>query len=109
MKHSLLTTLVMAAAVMQATVAAAASTGAADAGAGRRRAAVCFACHGEQGVSLVPGTPHLGGQDRGYLESALRAYRDGQTRQNPVMNAMAKPLSDPDIANIAAYFSLQKR
>ncbi|CAM8637649.1 Cytochrome c-like domain containing protein [Comamonadaceae bacterium] len=77
-----------------------------DVGAGKKRAAACFACHGENGISKIPGTPHLAGQERSYLESALRAYRDGQTRQNVTMNAMAKPLSDRDIANVAAYFSL---
>lgn len=80
-----------------------------DIGAGKKRAAACFACHNADGISKIPGTPHLAGQERSYLESALRAYRDGQTRQNPTMNAMAKPLSDRDIANIAAYFSLQTR
>lgn len=80
-----------------------------DVGAGQKRAAVCFACHGADGISRIPGTPHLAGQDRIYLENALRAYRDGQTRQKPTMNAMAKPLSDRDITNIAAYFHLQVR
>ncbi len=82
---------------------------AADVGAGQRRAATCFACHGEDGVSKLPGTPHLAGQERSYLESALSAYRDGRTRQNPTMNAMAQPLSDQDIINIAAYFNLLNR
>lgn len=82
---------------------------AADVGAGQRRAAVCFACHNPDGISKIPGTPHLSGQERGYLEQAMRAYRDGTTRQNPTMNAMAKPLSDQDIVNIAAYFSLLTR
>ena len=80
-----------------------------DVGAGKKRAAACFACHNADGISKIPGTPHLAGQERSYLESALRAYRDGQTRQNPTMNAMAKPLSDRDIVNIAAYYSLQTR
>jgi cytochrome c5 len=80
-----------------------------DIGAGKKRAAACFACHNADGISKIPGTPHLAGQERSYLEGALRAYRDGQTRQNATMNAMAKPLSDRDIANIAAYFSLQTR
>ncbi|MCU0755022.1 MAG: cytochrome c4 [Xanthomonadales bacterium] len=75
----------------------------ADLAAGARRAQVCFACHGENGVALVVGTPHLAGQDRRYLENALRAYRSGQ-RAEPAMAAMAKPLSDSDIVNIAAYF-----
>ncbi|WP_300844711.1 cytochrome c [Tepidimonas sp.] len=79
-----------------------------DVGAGKKRAAVCFACHNADGISRIPGTPHLAGQERHYLENALRAYRDGQ-RQDPTMNAMAKPLSDRDIVNIAAYYSLQNR
>lgn len=79
-----------------------------DAGAGKRRAAVCFACHGVGGVGVIPGIPHLAGQDRGYLEKSLRAYRDGG-RVDPAMSAMAKPLSDADIANITAYFSMQGR
>lgn len=80
-----------------------------DIGAGKKRAAVCFACHNADGISKIPGTPHLAGQERDYIENALRSYRDGQTRQNATMNAMAKPLSDRDIVNIAAYFSLQTR
>ncbi len=79
-----------------------------DAGAGKKRAAVCFACHGTGGISKLSGTPHLAGQDRAYLEKALRAYREG-TRQEPTMTAMAKPLSDADIANLAAFFSLLPR
>jgi len=79
-----------------------------DAGAGKRRGAVCFACHGTQGVSAIPGVPNLGGQNRMYLEKALRAYRDGQ-RKDPAMTEMAKPLSEADIANISSYFNLQSR
>lgn len=92
--------------LLVASLAQAQSTGAAapDIGAGQKRASVCFACHNADGISKIPGTPHLAGQERSYLESALRAYRDG-ARQNPTMNAMAKPLSDRDIVNIAAYYS----
>lgn len=89
--------------------AALAQAPAADVGAGKKRAAACFACHGVDGISKIPGTPHLAGQRRDYLESALRAYREGSKRQDPTMTAMAKPLSDPDIVNIAAYFSLLAR
>ncbi|MEX3941830.1 cytochrome c [Paraburkholderia sp. BR10937] len=80
-----------------------------DADAGKRRAAVCFACHNANGVAGIPGVPNLAGQHSEYLEIALRAYRDGQGRHKVIMNAMAKPLSDGDIANIAAYFSVQQR
>ncbi|WP_322011775.1 c-type cytochrome [Paraburkholderia sp. J12] len=88
------------------TAAHAQSTGLApDTGAGKRRAAVCFACHNVDGVAKIPGVPNLAGQHQAYLENALHAYRDGKTRQNAAMNAMAAPLSDRDITNIAAYFS----
>ena len=95
--------------LVQAAAHAQSSSSAPDVGAGQRRAAVCFACHNANGVARIPGVPNLAGQQSDYLESALRAYREGRTRQNPTMNAMAQPLSDRDIVNIAAYFSLQTR
>jgi cytochrome c5 len=77
-----------------------------DIDAGKNRAEVCFACHGENGISQIPGVPNLAGQAHAYLERALHEYHDAQLRQDPTMTAMAKPLSDRDIVNIAAYFSL---
>jgi len=75
----------------------------ADTGAGQKRAAVCAACHGIDGQSRNPAYPHLTGQQREYLEKQLRDFRDGR-RVDPTMTAMAKPLSDADIRNIAAYY-----
>ena len=80
---------------------------AADAEAGKARAAaVCAACHGATGISVTDAIPNLAGQKRAYLESQLRALKDG-SRKNPVMNAIASQLSAEDIANVAAYFSMQ--
>lgn len=96
--------------VASCSVSAQQSGGAApDISAGKKRAAVCFACHGENGIAKIPATPHLAGQNRSYLEKALLAYRGGQLRQDTTMTAMAKSLSDADITNIAAYFSLLTR
>lgn len=78
-----------------------------DTAAGARRAAVCSACHGDKGRSKVPGYPHLAGQDRQYLEQQLHDFR-GNQRKGVAMNAMAQPLSDEDIRNIAAYYSQMK-
>lgn len=82
---------------------------AADAAAGKAKSAVCAACHGADGNSVVPMYPKLAGQHATYLESAIKAYRDGQrTGGNAVMMApMAMGLSDADIANLAAYYSQQ--
>jgi len=73
---------------------------------GRQKAEVCMSCHGADGLTAAaPAIPHLAGQDRDYLIKALTAYRTGDTRTDETMTAMAKPLSDSDIINIAAFFS----
>ena len=70
-------------------------------------AAACVACHGPGGKQPVSAeTPRLAGQAYDYLVAALQQYRKG-TRQDPVMGAMAKELSDADIETLARYFSTQ--
>lgn len=98
--------------VLLATVAGLLISGgamAADAAAGKAKSAVCTACHGADGNSMVPMYPKLAGQHAAYLEAAVKAYRDGQrTGGNAaIMAPMAKGLSDADIANLAAYYSQQ--
>lgn len=75
-----------------------------DAAAGKAKANSCVACHGANGISNNPIYPSLAGQKEQYLAKQMKAFRDGQ-RQDPVMTAMAKPLSDADIANLAAYYA----
>lgn len=75
-----------------------------DAEAGKVKAASCAGCHGPEGVSSNPMWPNLAGQKEGYLVKQLKAFREG-TRTDPMMSPMAKPLTDADIENLAAYFS----
>ena len=75
-----------------------------DAAAGRAKAGACAVCHGPVGLSVAPNTPNLAGQPAMYLQTQLRAYRSG-TRKHEVMAVIAKPLSDGDIDNLAAWFS----
>lgn len=70
-------------------------------------AQVCAACHGNDGVGILPEYPTLSGQHRDYLEQALHAYRKG-TRQNAIMQGFAAQLKDEDIKALAAYFSQQQ-
>lgn len=88
------------------TLVASAAVG--NAAAGRGKIAPCAGCHGPQGIS-TPGLigPTLAGQNRAYLVAALTAYRSG-ARKNPIMSGMASALRDPDIQDIAAFFSTQK-
>jgi cytochrome c553 len=65
----------------------------------------CLGCHGIEGYNnAYPAyhVPRLGGQKRGYVQSALHAYRDG-SRKHPTMSAQGSSLSDNDIDNIAAW------
>ena len=75
-----------------------------DAKAGRKAAVACQTCHGLDGVSKLPEAPNLSGQVEPYLVKALTEYRDG-TRRNAIMNVVAKPLSDAEIADLAAYYA----
>lgn len=85
-------------------VAAMQASAAGDAAAGKAKAATCAGCHGANGISANNLWPNLKGQKADYLVKQLKAFRDGQ-RQDPMMGGMAKPLTDADIANLAAYFS----
>ncbi|MDY6816336.1 MAG: cytochrome c [Pseudomonadota bacterium] len=72
-----------------------------------RAAAVCAACHGQNGIAQIPTYPNLAGQNEQYLVSALKAYKNKQRSggQAAIMQGQAAALSDEDIANLAAYFA----
>ncbi|MEL7292794.1 MAG: c-type cytochrome [Pseudomonadota bacterium] len=81
-----------------------------DIEAGKAKAAVCAACHGADGMAVIPGYPHLKGQNEQYLVSSLNAYKAKQRNGGlaAVMQAQAAMLSDADIANLAAYYASLK-
>jgi len=81
---------------------------AANLDAGKQKAQeVCQACHGMDGLSAASAEyPKLAGQHRDYLAKALRDYKSG-ARKNPIMGAMAQPLTAQDIDNMAAYYATQ--
>ncbi len=69
-------------------------------------AQVCVACHGNDGVGIVPQYPTLTGQYADYLARSLHDYKRGG-RKNAVMTGFASTLSDSDIAALAEYYSKQ--
>jgi cytochrome c553 len=88
-------------------VSAGVATAAGDAAAGKTKAAACASCHGANGISANPLWPNLAGQKDAYIVKQLKAFRDG-SRTDPMMSPMAKPLTDADIDNLAAYYSSLK-
>ncbi|HEV7914639.1 MAG TPA: c-type cytochrome [Albitalea sp.] len=80
---------------------------AADAEAGRQKAAVCAACHGEGGNSTNPAVPSIAQQPAQFVSTALFMFREGN-RKDPQMSPMAANLSNEDMNDLAAFFSAQK-
>jgi cytochrome c553 len=74
-----------------------------DLAAGKAKAQSCAVCHGANGLSQMPGAPNLAGQTAIYVSEQLKNYRSGK-RSNEIMSVIAKPLSDDEIANLAAWF-----
>ena len=74
-----------------------------------RYAQNCGNCHGPGGMGLAS-YPKLKGKEIPYLIDRLNTYRAG-TKIGPnsdLMIMMAQPLSDVEIANLAAYLNAQK-
>jgi cytochrome c553 len=83
-----------------------------DLEAGKAKVAeVCSACHGLNGVSVSDTIPNLAAQRAPYIESQLRAFRDGArkapnaTSSIATMAAIANQLSQAEIVSVAAYFA----
>lgn len=72
--------------------------------AGKARAGMCATCHGPLGLSQLPNAPNLAGQPAIYTVEQLRNYRSGK-RQNEVMGVIAKPLTDQEIDDLAAWYA----
>ncbi len=68
---------------------------------------VCAACHTADGSRGLPANPILQGQHPDYLAKQLHEFKEGK-RKNAVMNAMAAPLSDEDIRNVAAFYGTKQ-
>ncbi len=68
-------------------------------------AASCAGCHGVDGVPAAGAPfPRLAGLPVEYVAKQLFDYRDG-SRPNGIMAAIAKPLTDADIASLARHFA----
>ena len=75
-----------------------------DVEAGKAKAATCAACHGANGIGASDSFPNLAGQHADYIVKQLKGFQAGD-RKDPVMTPMAAPLSEQDMADVAAYFS----
>jgi cytochrome c553 len=81
--------------------------------AGKTKSAMCAACHGVDGNSLVPMYPSLAGQGASYIAKQLADFKAGMTsggekgRVDPIMGGMAMALNEQDMKDLGAYYSAQ--
>lgn len=69
----------------------------------------CVQCHGPGGRGVGATFPALAGQSASYIDTQLKAFRDGQRKNDPqqLMRTPASKLTDEEIAAVARWFSSQ--
>jgi cytochrome c553 len=77
---------------------------AADLAAGKEKAEICTACHGDAGISKTQDIPSLAGQPDQFTQWQLVFFRGG-SRKNEQMQPIAEQLSNDDVRNLGAYFA----
>lgn len=76
-----------------------------DVAAGKARASgACLSCHGMDGIGRNERWPNIAGQNDLYLIKQMNDFRAG-TRKDSYMTPMARPLTDQNIRDIAAYYA----
>lgn len=63
----------------------------------------CAGCHGPAGSGIPAQYPRLAGQHAEYAETTLKAFREGQRRNNATMQQIAARLSDAEIRAVADF------
>jgi len=74
---------------------------------GKRMAASCNGCHGENGNSRTKKIPSLSGQDVKYLARATKDYQI-DIRHHKAMTNLVSGLSDVDIEKIGYFYAMQE-
>jgi cytochrome c553 len=75
-----------------------------DLAAGREKAELCSACHGEGGISQTENIPSLAGQPDQFIQWQLVFFRAG-ARKNEQMQPIVEQIGNDDIRNLGAYFA----
>lgn len=63
----------------------------------------CVACHGVDGIALIPEAPNLAAETNIYLDSQLKAFRSGK-RISEIMQPIAEGLDDAAIRAAADWY-----
>lgn len=66
--------------------------------------AECVACHGADGISELPDVPNLAGEVNIYIDTQLKAFRNGK-RVHEIMTEVSADLTDAEIREYADWYA----
>ena len=66
----------------------------------------CAGCHGTDGSSVGPSSPHIAGINKEYFIESMKTYKE-DGRNSTIMNRIAKGYTDEQIAGMADFFAAQ--
>jgi cytochrome c553 len=64
----------------------------------------CVACHGADGIAVIPEAPNLAGENAIYIDTQLKAFRSGK-RASAAMTPVAQALDDAAIRAAADWYA----
>jgi cytochrome c553 len=64
----------------------------------------CVACHGADGIALIPDAPNLAGETNIYIDTQLKAFRTGK-RVHDLMTPIAQELTNAEIRATADWYA----
>lgn len=73
---------------------------------GEKLSSDCIACHGVEGNSTIASFPKIAGQGATYIVKQLQDFKSGM-RENASMSGVIATLSEQDMLDLAAYYSVQ--
>ena len=68
------------------------------------KAKLCAACHGENGMPVMPEVPNIWGQHTGYIYIQLKDFKS-KSRASEIMNPIAAKMQKADMLALAEYFA----
>lgn len=74
---------------------------------GQALAFTCAGCHGTDGSSVGPASPHIAGLDPDYFIEAMQAYQ-GEERNPSIMGRIARGYTDEQLESMATFFAEQE-
>lgn len=83
---------------------ATAANSAGDPAVGQQKSAICAACHGADGNSIVAMWPSIAGQHQDYFLKQMLDIQKG-VRKNDQMTPIIAAMTEQDFQDLAAYFS----